>query len=116
MNISKIRPYIELHLLLLLYSLGGICSKFAAQNEFMSARFLLFYGLVIVDLGIYALVWQQILKKLPLVTAFANKAITVIWGLIWGMIVFKETITIWNFVGAFIIIAGICMVVREDEN
>ena len=116
MNISKIRPYIELHLLLLLYTLGGICSKFAAQNEFMSARFLLFYGLVIVDLGIYALVWQQILKKLPLVTAFANKAITVIWGLIWGMIVFKETITIWNFVGAFIIIAGICMVVREDEN
>ena len=64
----------------------------------------------------YALFWQQILKKLPLVTAYANKAITVVWGLLWGMLVFKEKITVFNVVGALVIIFGIYMVVAADEH
>lgn len=116
MNKEKGRAYLELHILLLVYSLGAICSKFAGQSSFMSFKFILFYGLVLLDLAIYAIVWQQILKKLPLVSAYANKAVTVIWGLIWGMIVFKENLTIWNVVGAIVIIIGIYIVVRADAD
>lgn len=82
----------------------------------MSPKFILFYSLVLLDLAVYAIVWQQILKKLPLVSAYANKAVTVIWGLIWGMVIFKESLTIWNVIGAIVIIIGIYIVVRADAD
>lgn len=113
---NKSKAYIELHILLLVYSMGAVCSKFASQSDFMSLNFVLFYSIVLADLAIYAVVWQQILKKLPLVSAYANKAVTVIWGLIWGMVVFKEKLTIWNVIGAVIIIIGIYIVVRADAD
>ena len=113
---EKIMPFVQLHILLFLFSLGSVCSKIAGQAEFLSMKFIFFYGIVLVILFGYALVWQQILKKLPLVTAYANKAVTVIWGLLWGTIIFKEQITIWNILGAAIIIFGIYMVVSSDEG
>lgn len=111
----KLRSYLLLHLLLLLYSLGGVCSKFAGRAELFSSSFFLFYGLVLLDMCIYAVVWQQILKKMPLVTAYANKAVTVIWGLIWGLLIFGEQITIQKIIGIFVIFIGILLVVYSDE-
>ena len=113
---KKIKPFLSLHLLLLVYSLGAVCSKMAGKSEFLSIRFFFFYGLVLMNLFVYAIVWQQILKKLPLVTAFANKAVTVIWGMLWGMLIFKEKITGWNVLGAAIIMVGIFLVVNADEQ
>ena len=115
-KVEKVKPFILLHVLLLVYSLGGICSKLAGQSEFLSMKFIVFYGLVLLDLFIYALVWQQLLKKLPLVTAYANKAVTVIWGMLWGMLIFGEKITLWNVAGALLIIIGIYLVVAADES
>lgn len=113
---AKVQTYILLHLILLIYSLGEICSKYAGQAELFSQRFFLFYGLVLLDLVVYALMWQQILKKLPLITAYANKAIIIIWGLVFGMLFFKETITVQKIIGAVIIMAGVVMVVKADED
>lgn len=113
---KEAKAYIELHILLFIYSLGAVCSKYAGQSTFMSFKFLFFYGLVLIVLALYAIFWQQILRQLPLVTAYANKAVTVIWGLMWGLLIFQETITVWKVIGAAIIIAGIYMVVTEDAN
>ncbi|MBQ6812114.1 MAG: EamA family transporter [Agathobacter sp.] len=113
---EKIMPFIQLHILLFLFSLGSVCSKVAGQAEFLSMKFIIFYGIVLVILFGYALVWQQLLKKLPLVTAYANKAVTVIWGLLWGTIIFKEKITLFNILGAALIILGIYVVVKADES
>lgn len=99
----------------MVYSLFGICSKLAAQQPFLSFKFIMYYGIVILNLAIYAVCWQQIIKRIPLVTAFANKAVTVIWGLIWGKIFFQEAITAQKLLGAFIIICGIVLVVTEKE-
>lgn len=107
--------FVALHILIAIYSLGGICSKFAAQQEFLSFWFIFFYGLVILNLGIYAIVWQQIIKHLPLNTAYANKAVTIVWGILWGFIFFQEQIK-WNMLlGAAIVIVGVVLVVRADE-
>ena len=112
---QKIKYYIALHIELFLFSLGGICSKFASGYEFLSFGFIFFYGLVILNLGVYAIVWQQIIKKLPLNTAYSNKAITVAWGILWGFLFFGETIK-WNMIlGAVIVIIGVIIVVRADE-
>lgn len=112
---SKKKVVLLLQILLMVYSLFGICSKLAAQQPFLSFKFIMYYGIVILNLAIYAVCWQQIIKRIPLVTAFANKAVTVIWGLIWGKIFFQEAITAQKLLGAFIIICGIVLVVTEKE-
>ena len=95
--------------------MSGICSKMAAQQEFLSFWFIFWYGLVILNLGIYAIVWQQIIKYLPLTTAYANKAVTIAWGILWGALFFGETVK-WNMIiGAVIVILGVVLVVRADE-
>lgn len=49
-------------------------------------------------------------------TAYANKAVTVLWGLIWGLLFFGETITLQKILGAVIIACGIVLVVRSDDE
>jgi len=112
---SRIKYFIILHILLAVFSLGGVCSKMAAQNGFLSFWWIFWYALVILDLGVYAIVWQQIIKRLPLTTAYANKAITIVWGILWGIIFFGEQLK-WNMiVGAIIVIVGVIVVVKSDE-
>lgn len=105
-----------LHIVLAVYSFLGIFSKFAANEIFLSPKFILYYGLVILGLFIYAIVWQQLLKKLPLITAYANKAVTVIWGIVWGRTFFTEPITVKKVLGAIIIIVGVYFVVSSDYS
>lgn len=114
---EKIRAknFIFLHALLLVYSLSSVCSKAAAEQEFLSLPFFVFYGLVLVILAVYALLWQQVLKQMPLTVAFANKAVVIIWGIVWGMLFFGEKLRPAMIIGAVIIIAGIYLVVSDDE-
>ena len=73
------------------------------------------YALVLLNLGVYAIVWQQIIKHLPLTTAYANKAIGIVWGILWGILIFHEQLK-WNMiVGAIIVIIGVIVVVKSDE-
>lgn len=109
------KNYIFLHVILLLYATTGVFSKLASKQDFLSLNFIIFYGLILVIMALYAFFWQQILKKIPLTTAFVNKAITILWGMLFGFIFFKESIT-WNMIiGAIIICIGIIVVVKADE-
>lgn len=103
-----------LQISLLFSSLSGICSKKAAlQTEFMD--FVLWYLAVLVIMAVYAMIWQQILKKLPLTVAYANKPVSLIWGIVWGKVIFGEKIT-WNMIlGGLVIFLGIYLVVTADE-
>ena len=106
---DKVKNLFLLHLLLFLYSMCSICSKKASGYDFLSMGFIIFYGGMILLLGIYAIFWQQIIKRLPLTLAFANKAVTVIWGMVWGVLIFHEHLSVGKFVGAAVIIAGIVL-------
>lgn len=110
------RQYLALHLILMFYAIGGIFSKQASGFPFLSVPFLGNYIAVLAILAVYAFFWQKILKKLPLTVAMANKSVTVIWGMIFGYLFFDEKISIWNVIGAGIIILGICLVVKADKE
>lgn len=110
------KKYIGLHVMLMLFSLGEVCSKLASAQEFMSFKFILFYGLLILSLFLYAICWQQVLKVMPLTTAYANKSVVIIWGMVWGMLLFHEIITLKMIIGAIIIMAGVYLMVCEDEQ
>lgn len=52
---------------------------------------------------------------MPLTIAYANKPVTLIWGIIWGRLIFGEKIT-WNMlVGACVIFLGIYFVTTQEE-
>lgn len=113
---KNIKVYILLHLMLMVYSTTGIFTKLASGEEFLSFRFLLFYGIVIGLLGIYAVCWQQVIKRIPLTTAYANRAFTLVWGLLWGPLFFGEKITAGKLVGTFCVLAGILLYVTADHE
>ena len=114
MKRSKFSTLFALHLMLMLYSMSEICSKKEAGESFLSVRFCLYYGTVILLLGVYAIGWQQVIKRIPLTTAFANKAVTVVWGLVWGALFFREAVTPGKLLGAVLVIAGVILFERAD--
>ena len=113
---EKIKTFLFLHILLFIYSMAGICSKLAAAEKFLSFKFIMLYGILLFIMFFYAVMWQQILKRMELVTAYANKSVTIIWGLIWGLILFHEKISVYEILGIVIIIFGVYLVVTGEEK
>jgi len=111
---NNIKDYIFLHGILFFYAICILLEKYTSSFDIGSYEFYLFYFIVVIFLGVYAISWQQILKRLDLNIVFVNKAIVVVWGIILGYLVFKETIEISTIVGAIIVILGIIMVVRNQ--
>ena len=105
-----------LHAGLLISSLSGVCSKKAALSEPFSFGFFFWYGLVLVSMFAYAVLWQQVLKRMDLTTAYANKPVGLIWGMIWGALLFQEKISLRMIIGAAVIFAGIFLVVTSDNE
>ncbi len=105
-----------LHIMLAIYSLSSVCSKLASGYDFMSPQFVLYYGGMIALLGFYAIAWQQVIKRLPLTTAYANKAVTLIWGLIWGYLIFREPITPTKLAGAALVLVGVVLFSLADGD
>ena len=116
MQKNKVKTFLILHFMLMIYSLSGVCSKMAAKQRFLSSKFLLYYGGIILLLGFYAIVWQQIIKRLALTTAFANKVVTIVWGIIWGMIFFQEKVSLRQIIGALIVIVGVVVYAIADSE
>lgn len=98
----------------LIYSGTTVFSKMAALQDGFTVKFLFFVGMEIVCLGIYAIIWQQVLKNMSLITAMSNKGVVVIFGLLWSVFLFHETVTLYNLLGAVMIIFGIWMVSADD--
>jgi len=113
---KNLKALFILHLLMMVYSLSGVCSKMAAASTFLSLEFCIWYLFIFLLLGLYAVVWQQIIKRMPLTKAYANRAIAVVWGIIWGLLFFKESITTGKIAGAVLIIAGIVMFAYSGER
>lgn len=113
---KKVKVFILLNILLMIYSLDGVLSKTAAGETFLSIKFVVCYGGMLFIMFLYAVGWQQVIKHLPLTTAYANKAITVVWGIIWGVLFFNETVTVGKVIGAVIVISGVVLYVIADSE
>ena len=113
---SRLKTLFGLHLLLMVYSVSGILSKLAAGEPFLSPRFCLLYAGLIGLLGLYAIGWQQVLKRLPLTTAYSNRAVAIVWGIIWGALLFAEPITPTKIIGGLLIIVGVVLFSYADAQ
>lgn len=110
------KTILALNVLLMFFSLGGIFSKLASKQPFLSLKFILCYGALLLIMFVYAIGWQQIIKRLPLTMAYANRAITIVWGIIWGFLFFNEKLNLGKVIGTVIVIAGVLLCVTESDE
>lgn len=115
MKKNKVFKYIFLHICVLLFTATTILSKYASTYEFLSLNYIIIFALMICNLGVYAILWQQAIKPFKASVAYSNKSVTTIWTLIFSAILFSERITIHNIIGALMIIFGVVLVALEDE-
>lgn len=109
------RDYLFLHSVLLLYAAISVVSKIASRYELLSLPFLLLYGVKLAALAVYALFWREALKHFTLTSAYLQKTVTVIWGLVFGMLLFDERLTAGKLVGMTMIVFGLGIAMTEHE-
>ncbi|MDD2972476.1 MAG: EamA family transporter [Lachnospiraceae bacterium] len=111
-----IRDIIYLQIVVVIYTLSSIVAKFASGQTFLSWKFLLFYGMEVACLGVYAILWQQAIKKVELSIAYANKAMGVLWSMIWAVLIFHNQITLQNIIGVSLVIIGTIVLNNSEES
>ena len=104
-----ISSVVLLLLAFLIYSCTGIFTKLASMQKMLSVEYLHYFAFVIAAMGIYAVLWQIILKRVALSQAFLFKSLTVLFSLFFAWSIFHEAITPKNMIGCCFIIAGIAL-------
>ena len=111
----KIKNIVLLQLIVIIYTFNSILAKFSAGEEVMSIKWIAFYVGEVAILGIYAILWQQMIKRFELSVAYANRAMALIWSAIWAVVIFHETLTIKNIIGIAFVIVGTIVVNTEPK-
>lgn len=110
---SNLFSFLFMHTAFLVYCIYPLLGKFATRYELLSFPFMALYFVVFGVLFVYAILWQQVLKKIPLTTAIANKSITIVWGMIFGLLIFKEQVSLKMVIGTVLILSGILILSTE---
>ena len=101
--------YIFLIICNLLYACVSIFTKYASLSEFMSWGYVWAVVGAIGLMGLYAVLWQQILKRVELSLAYMFKGTSIVFVMLLAHMIFGEQITWNNIIGAIIIILGIVL-------
>lgn len=109
---KKNLPFLALIGVNLIYACTSICTKMASQQEILSWPYLFWIAGAIGVMGVYALLWQQVIVRMPISTAYMFKGTSLIFVLLFSVLLFGEAITLNNVIGAVIIIIGIILFAR----
>ena len=93
----------------LIYACTSIFTKMASRQEMMSLPYLLWIAGAVGVMGVYAMLWQQVIARMPLSTAYMFKGTSLIFVLLISALLFGEAITLNNVIGSAIIILGIVL-------
>ncbi|MBE5830001.1 MAG: transporter [Butyrivibrio sp.] len=103
----KIADVILLQMSVLVYSLSTVAANMASKHEFLSFKYILFFGLEFGILAVYAVLWQQVIKRFELSIAYSNKSIMLLWTMLWNYLIFSQGITPGKVVGVLLVMAGV---------
>ena len=110
-----IKQIVLLQAIVVIYTVSGIMAKFASAGETLE-KVILFFGLDLMFLGIYAICWQQMIKIFPLSVAYANRAMALLWSAVWAKIIFGEQIGIKQMLGIALVVVGTLVINTEKEE
>ncbi len=106
-NKSRLGRFLLLQLSVFVYSFSMVAARLASRSDFLTPGYILFFGLEIVILGIYAVLWQQVIKRFDLSVAYINKSVTLLWSMLWNYLIFSQGITFRKVLGVLIVMAGV---------
>ena len=111
----SIKNILILQAVVVVYTLSSVVAKFATGQELFSFSFFLFYGLEVFILGVYAIFWQQMIKRFDLSVAYANRAMALLWSAIWAIVLFHDTLALKQMVGIAFVVLG-TIIVNSDQK
>lgn len=111
-----LKDILFLQAIIMIFSASSVVAKLASGQALLSVNWILFYGLEIFLLGVYAIFWQQAIKKFDLSIAYANRAMVLLWSIVWAVLIFKEKITVQNIIGLAVVILGIVIINAEEQG
>ena len=91
-----------------IFPLSSVFMKMASEYEDLIIKMILFC-LSIGVLGIFSLLWQKLLKSVDLVKAYIFKSTTIIWTVVYGVLLFSETVT-WNMILGMVITTAVVII------
>ncbi len=108
-KLKSLKPadFLLLEISVLVYSLSTVAANMASKHEFLSFGYIMFFGLDFVILAVYAILWQQIIKKFELSIAYANKSVTLLWSMLWNYLIFSTGITLGKVAGVVLVMIGV---------
>lgn len=112
----RIVDILLLQAVVMIYSITTVVAKLVSGQPFLSMKFILLYGLEFAVLGVYAICWQQMIKKFELSIAYANKAMTLLWSLLWSVLLFGAKITPAQIIGVVLVILGTVIINSEEAT
>ena len=115
-KLSNLKNIALLQGVIIIYTISSVMSKQASAHGEQLFLFLFFFGLEFVLLGIYAVLWQQMIKRFELSVAYANRSMAVVWSMVWAVVFFHNTITIKNMIGVLLIVIGTMIINIQDTN
>ena len=104
----KIKSVLFAIVIYLFFSLSSVFMKFASLQSNMFYK-LVFFGLSILTLGI-------LLNKFDLSKVYFFKATTIIWGMIFGILLFNEEVTINMIIGVVVTTLGVATILTGEKN
>lgn len=113
---NKIIQILILQFAVMIYSINTVVAKFVSNEVFGSPKFLMLYFLEFCVLGVYAIFWQQLIKRFELSIAYANKAMTLLWSLLWSIVIFHEGVTLPKIAGVILVIIGTIVINGGDSK
>lgn len=115
-NKFSVKNIILLQAVVVIYTINSIIAKKATATEPMSFAFFAFFALEACVLGIYAICWQQMIKRFDLAVAYANRAMAILWTALWAVVFFHENISLKQIIGIGLVVAGTVIVNTESNN
>ncbi len=109
-SMNKKASFVLMYVSFLIYSASSILSKIASTFDFLSMQYILCFCGIIFILGIYAVLWQQVLKSIPLSVAMSHKPVVLILSLLWAVLLFKENISLDKLGGICLILLGVFII------
>ena len=102
----------------IIFPFSSIFMKYASQSDDLLMKLFLF-GCSIGVLGVFSILWQMLLKKMELTKAYLFKSTTIIWNVVYGILLFQEKITLPMIIGMVITTMGIMITIvgnkKEEE-
>lgn len=96
-----------------LYACVSVFTKYASEQIVLSARYILAFVGAVGVMGIYAVLWQQVLRRIDLSIAYMFKGTSFVFVMLLAFCLFEEPVTWQNIIGACIIIIGIVLYAKE---